>query len=155
MLVTLSPTCALKCPPATKSLPSGNAAAPLQKILSVTVMEEKLVVGGSQSTTSWPADCASDVSTRPVGSKAICTATIGQSKGPDHCPTWLVGGGPSGGGDPSGGGLGVFVTGGLLVSLAELPPLPHPVGNDVKAPISRRMRIRPVDLNEYVTTIEK
>ena len=127
----------------------------MQKMLSTTVMDAKLFVEGSQTSASWPANCPFDASTRPVGSKAICTATIGQSKGPDHCPTWLVGGGPSGDGGPSGGGVGVFVSVALLVSLAELPPLPHPAGNDVKAPISRRIRIRPVDLNEYVTTMEK
>ena len=101
----------------------------MQKMLSTTVMDAKLFEEGSQTSASWPAYCPFDASTRPVGSKAICTATIGQAKGPDHCPIWLVG---------------------LLVSLAESPPLPHPAGNDVKAPISRRMRIRPVDLNEYV-----
>src|SRR5207302_7834345 len=82
------------CPPATKSLPSGNAAAPLQKMLSPTVTEVKLFVAGSQTRASWPADWASDANTRPVGSKAICTATMGQSKGPDHCPTSLSGGAP-------------------------------------------------------------
>src|SRR4029078_6028693 len=83
--------------------PSGSSTWPAQKRLMPDGVETNWLVSGSQTCSeSWAALHASHATTLPLDSIDVCTATIGQSCGGVHEPTWSA---PGGGGGGGGGGV--------------------------------------------------
>src|SRR5262245_35221184 len=87
--VSLTPVCPAAWPPATRICPSAKAQWPEQNMLVRLFGTEVKMPGfaGFQRRASFPFPWPSHARICPVGSRAACTATMGQVTEADHWPT--------------------------------------------------------------------